>query len=460
MAELATPAPTKADDQAAWTRAQVVMLLAITLLATMIRLLRIEQWSWSEAEAFTWQWITAPLRSSDGLFASGDGWSPLAYLGLRGLCGLGILPSHGEGWLRLPFGFAGVLVVPLLVLVGRPLVGAGGALLAALLLAIHPLHVAVSQATEPVGVALVFVLVGIVCRQNGSRRAAWLWWLLAGACAPIAWTVVAVALAERLPVAAQQVATRALAIVVLGLLPWALGAVSIPVFVAGAFGWCLLPQLPLRALTVVPLAVALVWSLANGGERTALAIGGLAGCSLFAAGGLQRLFAAARSTLAGSPRAVLAGAALPALVVVTWLTVDAFLYFTVYRGGRSPWRRAADAVWVAANERGGFVVGAGAGVRSLTCYLRPNHWRTPAVDAHPGVAVLPLDLGEPAAAFVRLAARAEALALLVLRQDEVERLPAAAAAQLAATFELLRVVQSPQLHGDDTLYVYRCIRVH
>lgn len=455
MARSESPVPADPDDPQGWTRAQVGALAAVTLLATALRLFRIEQWSWSSGEATAWRAITQPLAGPDGLFASREGWAPLGYLGVRWLCDLGVLPSHGEGWLRLPFGFAGVVAVPLLALVGRPLVGAGAALLAALLLAIHPLHVAVSQSMEPVGFALPLALLGLACVQQGARAAAVAAMALAGLCAGIGWIGLVLLVAGRLPSRLRERAERGVAWLALPACASGLGALTLPVVAAAAVGWCFSPTASLRAATAWSLGVGAASSLAAGPEGQVLLVSCLPGVLLLAAVGLQRVFTAARATLGGSPRVVAAGAALPAAVVVTWLGVGVFLHAMVYRGGRSPWRTAAEAVWVAASDRGSFVVGAAAGVPSLTCYLRPNHWRGPGADPHPGTVVLSLDLTAPAAAIARLAARDEVLVLLVLREDEVGRFGPVDRARLDATFELLRVVQSPQAHGDDTLYVFR-----
>lgn len=457
MAEPAPSARPQDADPAGWTRTQIALCLGITGLALVLRLCRIEQWSWSAGEATTFRLLTAPLGGPDGLFRGAQGWSPLGYLGLRGLTGLGVLPMHGEGWLRLPCGFVGGLLAPLLVLVGRPLLGAAGALLAGLLVAVHPLLLATSQTADPVGFALLLALAALGGWANGWRKVAVVGFVLAGLCAPFAWLFAGVVLAARLPERAQRAGWGAVAVVVALGLPWWLPAVTWPLALAAVVGAVWQPQPIVRALTLVPLAAA-VLATWLGDRQDLLAFAGVVpGAAASAAAGLVGLFSSARATLAAQGRAGLVGAALPTLVVLVWLAVDGFLYLTVYRGGRTPWRQAADAVWVAANQRGGLVVGAEAGAPSLTCYLRPRHWQSRTHDPHPGIAVLPLDLGA-AAPFAALAERQEGAVLLVLRQDELERLPAAVAQQLGADFELLRIVPSPQAHGDDTLSIYRRAR--
>lgn len=90
------------------------------------------------------------------MLASERGNYPVVFFGLRWLMELGGLPSSGEGWLRLPFAFFGILCVPMLALVGDLLVGRRTALLAAALLAVHPWHLEISQSARGVGVALFF----------------------------------------------------------------------------------------------------------------------------------------------------------------------------------------------------------------------------------------------------------------------------------------------------------------
>ncbi|MCA8948683.1 MAG: hypothetical protein KDE27_04230, partial [Planctomycetes bacterium] len=86
----------------AWRRGELLWLLAITLVAAVLRFWRVEVWSVSAAEAATYRDATA---------VSGEGWSVLpSFVGL--LFESGLLPRHGEGWLLLPFLFAATLAVP------------------------------------------------------------------------------------------------------------------------------------------------------------------------------------------------------------------------------------------------------------------------------------------------------------------------------------------------------------
>jgi hypothetical protein len=142
--------------------------------------------------------------------------------------------------------------------------------------------------------------------------------------------------------------------------------------------------------------------------------------------------------------------------VATWLLVATVLHATVYAGHRSPWREAADIALDAAANGRGLVVGARCGSSSLTYYLRPNHWREPTGDPHPGLRVEHLAADLPAALRTLFAAAAGQHVLVVLRRDELESLQAepAAEALLRRECRLQRVLPCPREHADGTLYVF------
>lgn len=454
---VAALAASQSTDASAWTRTQTGAVLALTALAAALRFFHLEQWSWSEAEATTWRALTEP---ADSLFASSRGVAPLGYLALRELCGLHLLPTHGEGWLRLPFAFAGVVAVPLLVLAARPWLGAGGALFAGLLLAVHPLHVVVSQSALPVGFALALVLAAAVAAGDRRRVLAGTALLAACLCDAIAWTFAAALLALLLPPRGRTWVARAATVAAAAAAPCTLGALSLPLLAVAALGALHERRDALRLCTAVPLAGASLAVLAGGAHREALLVAALPGLAIFAAVGAQRVFAAARATLRGSARAIAAGGALAGAVLVVALAVQSSLALTVFHGWRPRWRGAEEAVWSAAGPAGEFVLAAGSGADSLLCYLRPNHWRDPAVDPYPERAVVPFAPADAAAGLASLAARPEPCVLLVLCSDEVERFDAAARAELARGFAIAQVDASPGPHGDETIYVYRRIAPH
>ena len=448
MAPAATPTTPPAAAECRWSRSQLAALVAITVLAAALRRAGIEQWSLLDHEVATWRALTAPMTE---LWSSSEALAPLAWLGMRALGGVGLLPGFAEGWLRLPFAVAGIVAVPLLALLVRQRSGGAPALLAALLLALHPLHVATSQTADPVGLALTCGLAGMAAAAGGGRRAAWIAFAAAGLCAPIGWIFLAVALLQSQAARVVPVAS-ALALV---LLPCTLGDLGLPLLVGAALGWLTMataaPRFPVTLLVGVASLVALLWPACHP-VSLVVALPELAAA---AALGFVRLGAAARAHLPGSPRVVACGGAAAVLVVVVWLAVDTFLYATVYRGRRPPWRLAADAVLAASNDAPGCVVGAGAGASVLTCYLRPRHWRGDAEDPHPGRTVKALAAAGAPVELAALAVPAGVRVLLVLRRDEQHALPQAARETLRRDFELLKVIESPQPRGDDTLYVHR-----
>ena len=443
-----SPSAAPANATAGWTRRQRVGLAALTLVATLLRCWRLELWSWHEGEAATWRALTQPLGA---LFGSGDAVAPLGVLALRAVHGSGLWPGFGEGWLRLPVAFVGALAVPLLAVALRPRFGFGVASLAAALLAVHPGHLAASQTLHPAGLAVACALLAALL-PPGDRpwpRVAAL--VAAGLCTPAAWSHAIAArcggLAARWPGLVLAVALAAL--------PFGLGSVGLPLLSAAGVGLLALPDARLRLGVVLPFAAAVLAGLVAPAQRTAVMAVALPGLAAAAAVGLLHLAAALRTRLRGTTAAITVGALTPAMLVGTAGAVDAFLYLTVYRGARTPWRGAADVVVAAANEANGFVVAAAAGAPVLTTYLRPNHWRGAAVDAHPGREVVPFDPADAAASFDRLAAGAGGPCFLVLRRDEQAALSTALQQRLATEFVLVRVLASPQPHGDDSVYVHR-----
>lgn len=144
---------TAEHDYAPFTRGHLLVLLGITLVGGVLRLYRLGDWSFWVDEAHTWRDIRAPIEN---FWNNTTSYYPLSYLLLRGM--VGWFGSETEGWLRLPFAFFGMMSVPALAIVGRNIVGRGGALIAALLLAMCPWHIYWSQNARAYSMVLFFVL--------------------------------------------------------------------------------------------------------------------------------------------------------------------------------------------------------------------------------------------------------------------------------------------------------------
>lgn len=451
------PLPADRPATAAWSTQQLALLLAITALAAALRLFRIEAWSWSGAEAETWRAISMPLQGAGGFFSTPAANQPLGFLALRWLVDAGMLPGTGEGWLRLPFAFTGTLVVPLLAVLARGMIGNAAALLAALLLAIHPEHIHVSQSAHALGLALALGLIGVTAAQ---RRRPWLAapaLLAAPACDPLGWSAALVVVAALPKHRWQQGLAIAAGVLAAPALLLAIDSLSLPVVVLAAAGLCVLRPVPLALALGAALPAALAGARAlGGGDLASDIVIALPALLLLAAAASRRLYELGRAALPGVSLLARVVPALAAVATVAWLGADTFLYATFQHGRRPPWRDARDAVLTAADSGGGLVVGAAAGAGSLTYYLRPDHWRLPD-DPHPGVAVVPLDFADPAAALRAFAAREAAHVVLVLHADEVRAVAADAAASraLADAFTLLYVKPGPRVTHDDTLWIYR-----
>jgi hypothetical protein len=163
--EAASGASERGQQHPPFTTGHLVLLIGITLLAALLRLHRLGEWSLWVDEGHTYRDIVVP---------GGTFWSsqvrnyPLSYVMLRVLCWLGMPTS--EGWLRLPFVFFGILSVPALCLLGRRLVGPRAALAAALLLAVSPWHIFWSQNARSYAMVLFFALMAASGFFNGLQR--------------------------------------------------------------------------------------------------------------------------------------------------------------------------------------------------------------------------------------------------------------------------------------------------
>lgn len=147
-------------------------LLLITLLAIVLRLWQLGDWSIWVDEAHTWRDITLPL---DSFLDSERAWYPLSFLGLRALVESHVLPSLDAYWLRLPFAIFGMASVPLLAWYGRSLVGRRAALTAALFLAVNPWHIYFSQNARGYVLVAFFAILSAGCYwQSIQRGQVWL----------------------------------------------------------------------------------------------------------------------------------------------------------------------------------------------------------------------------------------------------------------------------------------------
>ncbi len=129
-------------------------LLGLAVLALLVRLYRIEQWSFAEDEIFTLREVS---RSWGDLLSFRQNHYP--FFPLLEKAFLPFLPGTGEGSYRLLAALFGVLTVPLLASAGKALLGKGPGLLAAFLLLISPWHVFWSQSCRYYTLVALLVLV-------------------------------------------------------------------------------------------------------------------------------------------------------------------------------------------------------------------------------------------------------------------------------------------------------------
>ena len=136
-------------------------LFAVTALAMLLRLYKLDEWAFWVDEGHTFRDATA---TTEVFWHSHVSKYPLCYLLSRSL--MPWIPSVGEGWLRLPFVVFGILSVPLLAIVGKTIVGARAGLVGALFLAIHPWHLYWSQNYRTYPMVVFF---GILAAGFGHR---------------------------------------------------------------------------------------------------------------------------------------------------------------------------------------------------------------------------------------------------------------------------------------------------
>lgn len=469
-------------EVAPWTGRAVLLLAAITAVAAAVRLFRVEIWSLNEVEAGTWRAITAPLGGERGFGASPEGCQPLAYLVLRQLFESGLLGGGSEGWLRLPFVFCGAATVPLFALAMARHTGRAVALLAALLLAVQPWHVFVSQSADPRTPALLLIVVAVIALRHdhpGARRRGWvhasLALLAAGLCHPLGWCSAliafllvtlrrwgsalrnerllrglgaAVLLLVLLRAVARDTGPQALT-GLLGLPQAGLMAVGLPLLAFAAAGLLLVRPTP-RGLwlgALLPIGLSPFAAVLGGPAAADIAAAALLPLLVAAARCVVHAFACCRAADGSRPPWL---SVLPAVLAVSLPAADTFLYATMHSGHRAPWRQAATTVLQQVRGAGS-VVAAGVGEASLCYYLLPNHWRQPAAVAHESLRLTSLG---PAVATAVAALPAD-VDFVVLREDERRTaLADPAAATVLAGYRMLRVLPASTPAGDDTITVY------
>ncbi len=177
---------TSIQEPETFTRNQILTLVGLTFFAALLRLYRIDEWALWVDEAHTFRDVTSPPEM---FWKSHVARYPLSYLMLRGM--LPELPSMGEGWLRLPFAFFGILSIPALAMVGRNIVGTRAAVVGALLLAVSPWHLYWSQNVRSYPIMLFFALMSAAGFFGAVRKksflllvASMLGTLIAGLCHP------------------------------------------------------------------------------------------------------------------------------------------------------------------------------------------------------------------------------------------------------------------------------------
>lgn len=472
--------PTPASHSGArWSVTDTLLLAVLSLVGLGLRLVAIGEWSFDVTEAETFRALTQPLSGGSEAFMGSDSSTyPLVYLLLRGLLETGVLSGFTEGWIRLPFAFAGCLLVPCLALFVRPLLGRGAACMAALVIAVHPGHIAASQTADPV----VFAMTAAVCagalRVAGRRWSAYLMCVVAGGCHPIGWLcglgLLCASTGDRvlrrtpaflwwlLLAHAVVLVPCVLGLLGLSLTLLAIIAVLVRTPVGGdpdtvASG----SPLGLGIAALLPLVAGGIWWLVVGEGAESATIAALAPLTVLASWSVVQFFRRLRDRLVeqGEDRVWLTRALVvtPSLLLLGELATSTFLYFVIFGGARAPWRDVRDAVLAATTSGHQVEVVAGRGSDVMRAYLRPRHWRAAnatlhAADPHPGVRVS--DLPRAVEDAVELLARPDTM--LVLQHDEWSSLQSTEhGRRLLEDFRPVEVWSSPQVLGDHSLYLLR-----
>ena len=457
-----------------WTGVDILLLSTLTIVALGLRLLLIEQWSFGVVEVETFRAVTQPMDAgAAGFFASDQSRYPLAFLLLSWLLDIGALEGFTEGWLRLPFACAGCLLVPVIAVFGRPLIGRFGACIAALLIAVHPSHIAASQSADPLVFALTLGVAAGAALIGGLRVISLVLLLLAGGCHPVGWLCGIGMLFAASPEARLAKISRwawlVLLVSALVTVPCLLEVIGLPMLLLAAIASFLrLPAaggarvLGLVLAALVPLVFGGSWWWMYPDDLSGFAVAALPAVALLSAWALGRFYVRLRDQLLRDqehPRLSvwLLGLA-PTLILLGELASITFLYFTAFHGSRPPWRDLCDEVLRLRTPGHQVEVIAGRGADVFRAYLRPSHWRQPDIgagpanDPHPGVRVFDLPDGLPK--LRELMALPDAL--LAVECDEWrELLQRDGAGELVRDCMIIETLPGAKASGDQSLYLLR-----
>ncbi|MEQ1630935.1 MAG: glycosyltransferase family 39 protein [Planctomycetota bacterium] len=371
---------------APFTARQWAFLALIAVLGTWLRLLRLDAWSFWVDEAHTWRDATLP---AEVFWDCNRSYYPTSYLLLRWLLDVADPNTLTEGMLRLPFAIAGAISVPVLALIGRPMVGRPSALLASLLLAINPWHIYWSQNARSYVLVFLFAMLtggafwigvhrknaamlvlsvlalglGISCHPTAglvsaplvvylfvanrrpSKRA------VVGACAAFAAGLAAVEVLSTVPPFHEFVRSKAGP--GLGHLLQTTAFYFRPslLLVAAVGSWLMLTERPRgRSLYLTLWALVPLLALAVLGTHLVKVTARYAICTLPAilllcGVACVRIGNALKAAFAESQRwgRIVPAMVLPAIVCLDMAAYD-FLYFTVQKGDRGQWHAAADLI--------------------------------------------------------------------------------------------------------------------
>ena len=455
-------------------------LLAICLLGLVLRLWQIQQWSFGVVEAETFRAVTQPFFAGEhGFAASPERSHPLVFLVMRWLLDFGWLPGYSEGWLRLPFAFAGCLLIPLVALLAHSIFGRGVAGLAALLVALHPAHIQASQTADPIVFAISFAVAAGLCSWHGKRRSAGILVLAAGACHPLGWLgaigLVASTKFEALWHKTPKFVWLLLLLHVVVLLPCMLDGLGLSLLLLASIALALRPVAAdlasirsLAGAALLPLLVAGIWWWFDPEIAASAILVSSPPLILLAAWvAVQYCLRLRESEYAMKGERSLSRRLLmiaPSIMLLGELATATFLYSVIYAGARPAWREASRALLHSAPGGAVIEVLAASGTGVMQAYLRPSHWRgavaaaRDGTDPHPCLHVswLPAD---PALAMVRLQTPGVALVLLHEEWQALSTWPAllalAGSQELLHEFVIAAVWSSPLPRGDQSLYLLR-----
>jgi mannosyltransferase len=143
-------------------------LVALTLLAAVLRLATLDLQSFWYDEAFTPVHVLHPgIAATWRSFVHTENTPPLWYLMVWAVSRVA---GTGEVALRLPSALAGIATVPVAWGIGRELGGRRAAILAAAIVAVNPLLVWYSQEARAYGFFVLFVALAMLCCLRAARE--------------------------------------------------------------------------------------------------------------------------------------------------------------------------------------------------------------------------------------------------------------------------------------------------